>query len=408
MAMLRSIGTFIENSGLDECWIEAGLYSGTTVKQILDGGHVKRALDAHITSILTLTSLLLNALSSEQDEEQRSLKDAAIKLNDLLRKNESVEDDHVQFLARVKRSCLVTAIQSYDSTDNPMLTSLRHYLDMVMIMLLFIRAFHTGDWLLHLSSLEMFIKYFFALDKLNYARMIPLYIAEMRELENSEPALWQEFLDGNWIVNKNAIPFCSIGADHALEHINRMMKVSGGIIGITLNESARARFFLVSPEVAKISADTFKMSGTVSDSKAKHHEDNESTLQRLSVNVQSLKAVLQRCGNPFAYDGNDLYNIMTKEVMTEEIREGVLGIVEIGEETFRKFVEERIRSGEISVWSAMKKTKLKLWKSNSKSTKFNDNGRLVELREDRGLFARILIAARSRPDINIQDIISNY
>jgi hypothetical protein len=74
-----------------------------------------------------------------------------------------------------------------------------------------------------------------------------------------------------------------------------MMKVSGGIIGITLNESARARFFLILPEVAKISEDTFRMSGTVSDVKAKNHEDNKSTLQRMSTNVESLKAVLERC-----------------------------------------------------------------------------------------------------------------
>ena len=35
-------------------------------------------------------------------------------------------------------------------------------------------------------------------------------------------------MDGNWVVNKNAIPFCAIGADHGLEQVNKMMKVSGG------------------------------------------------------------------------------------------------------------------------------------------------------------------------------------
>jgi hypothetical protein len=135
----------------------SSLYSGTTVKQILDGGHVKRALDAHITTILSLTSLLLNSHSNDHQQDHQSLRDATIKLNDLFHENESIEDGHAEFHAQVKSSCFVSAIQSCKSTEKAMLIYLRDYIDMVMIMLLFIRAFHTGDWLLHLSSLEMFM-----------------------------------------------------------------------------------------------------------------------------------------------------------------------------------------------------------------------------------------------------------
>jgi hypothetical protein len=78
----------------------------------------------------------------------------------------------------------------------------------------------------------------------------------------------------------------------------------------------------------------------------------------MSTSVESLKAVLERCGNPFAYDGTDLYNILTREVMTEEIKDGVIDVEKVGEEMFRKFVEERIRSGEVSIWSTMKKTNI--------------------------------------------------
>ena len=35
-------------------------------------------------------------------------------------------------------------------------------------------------------------------------------------------------MEGNWVVNKNPdVPFWALGAHHALEHINRTMKVSG-------------------------------------------------------------------------------------------------------------------------------------------------------------------------------------
>lgn len=53
------------------------------------------------------------------------------------------------------------------------------------------------------------------------------------------------------MVNKNAlVPFCGLGSDNALEHVNRSMKVNGGLGGITLNPTARAKFFLISPERA--------------------------------------------------------------------------------------------------------------------------------------------------------------
>ena len=44
-------------------------------------------------------------------------------------------------------------------------------------------------------------------------------------------------------------PICGIllnwCADHALEHNNHAMKVSGGLVGIILNPSARNKFFLI-------------------------------------------------------------------------------------------------------------------------------------------------------------------
>ena len=65
-------------------------------------------------------------------------------------------------------------------------------------------------------------------------------MADMEALKQSDAEIYGEFLSGNWVVNKNLhVPFCAVGADHALEHINRPMEVSAGLVGITLNPSAR-------------------------------------------------------------------------------------------------------------------------------------------------------------------------
>ena len=41
MAQLRTLGSFIENCGIDLCWSESELYGPKTVKQILNGNHAK-------------------------------------------------------------------------------------------------------------------------------------------------------------------------------------------------------------------------------------------------------------------------------------------------------------------------------------------------------------------------------
>ena len=65
----------------------------------------------------------------------------------------------------------------------PLTRAFRTYMKMVLDMIVYIRAVRTGNWTLHLSATEDFVKYFFAHDKLNYARLIPVYLADMRALK---------------------------------------------------------------------------------------------------------------------------------------------------------------------------------------------------------------------------------
>ena len=61
-----------------------------------------------------------------------------------------------------------------------------------------------------------------------------------------------------------------------------------------------------------------------------------------------------------------------------------------------KFVEERISNNAVNLWSSMKKRKLHLWTSNNKRVKVKDGDKVVELTEDRELFARMLVVSKAR------------
>ena len=67
------------------------------------------------------------------------------------------------------------------------------------------------------------------------------------------------------MVNKNEkVAFSAVATDNALEHVNRSMKVSGRLIGITLNPSARMKYFLIAPDLGRLAEQAKLMAGTSS------------------------------------------------------------------------------------------------------------------------------------------------
>ena len=58
------------------------------------------------------------------------------------------------------------------------------YMEMVSILLQFIRAQHAGDGDLHICSFTSMIKYFMRYGHQNYARWGPVYIMEMHQIHD--------------------------------------------------------------------------------------------------------------------------------------------------------------------------------------------------------------------------------
>ena len=61
------------------------------------------------------------------------------------------------------------------------------YINMIGMLLSFIRATRTTNWSLHLSSVRRMLPWFFAYDRINYARYLTVYWLEMMSLERTHP-----------------------------------------------------------------------------------------------------------------------------------------------------------------------------------------------------------------------------
>ena len=225
-AMLKCLGKYIEDSGLDRLFIEAGVFGDCTLGQILAGKHMKRAMEAHMTLYLSLYGLYLKSFLEKFPETLETISEIKSRKTSM---KEHIEKNNKEEV-KISHQTLNDIFESIDDKLKVHSEKLeyqgrffRNYMDMFENLLLFVRASRQGAWELHLSSLNEFVKYFFAHDQLNYARMTPLYLATMTELKESEE--WN-YLKENFSIAKSEIPFSAIGSDHAMEQENKVLKVN--------------------------------------------------------------------------------------------------------------------------------------------------------------------------------------
>ena len=147
------------------------------------------------------------------------------------------------------------------------------------------------------------------------------------------------------------------------------MKVSGGLIGIMLSPTARTRYFLIAPELARLAEQAKLMAGTSSETQTSHH--NLTTAVRLHEerNVQQLIASIQRFTNPFTVEGPDLFNLVTKVCMPEKMKKDLCDQSVIGR-------------AEKSIWDVVKKCKLLTWKTTRKTVRVATKDKIIKLKED--------------------------
>ena len=182
------------------CWVESDLYGPSTVKQILGGNHIKRGEAAHTVTFQALFSLHQEALFIRHPAVRKSIEKSASQLSDACKKGDKqdITAKHEELAQTITLTELAAKIEQFDANheDSPLLKFIRGYMAMVMEMT-FIRVVWTGDWDLHLEALQMFVKYFFVHDMLNYPRMTPVYLAEMEIVKETDPEIYQEFQNGN-------------------------------------------------------------------------------------------------------------------------------------------------------------------------------------------------------------------
>ncbi|KAK3729726.1 hypothetical protein QZH41_002049 [Actinostola sp. cb2023] len=256
------IGKKYLNSGLDDLFIESVVYASGTTSAIMNGKSHNRGVRAHKLAMEALFRLMWIAFikwynSSDTDkqvEEEDLLQKITEGISVVEQKGNVSNKVHQLEGELTELTRLFEVFKSHARAESKMFAFWEQYGYMVNALLQFIKAERTGNWELHISTVATMTPFFFALDRPNYARWLPVYLADMNQLESKHPKVHQEFVDGNHSISRAGQPFSQVWTDMALEQsINADSKSKGGIVGISQSPAALVKkWFLTIHERASV------------------------------------------------------------------------------------------------------------------------------------------------------------
>ena len=411
--VFKMLGKLINGSGLDKAFEEALIYGSTTVEQIKDGHHLYRCFEVHQILYLSLFKEYVVSLIDSHPLIEKDLREGIINGITAIEnyKQESKErliENHQKLIELISSIDFITLQTEFDEQLTNQAKFLRNYMSLFETLLLFLRASRQQNWELHLVSLHNLCKYFFAFDMINYARLTPVYIAKMLSLKDEDPESWNIFNSGNFSVNKTLIPFSAVGVDHAIEQENRAVKVLGGIKRIANNQKALNEYFLTISEMGNIIEDFCEVFNIHSEApkRTQHYQFTGSKNQRINDNVKKMSEVF--ASHEVNFENSDvLYNVLTKKVLPDNLAKEFLEIEKEGQCLYEQFIEERI-VGSKCIWDSITKRKLPTFVNNKKIVTVKIRNQLINIRAERKLMSRFIVAARSRPDIDLPGYLGKH
>lgn len=209
-----------------------------------------------------------------------------------------------------------------------------------------------------------------------------------------------------WVVLKTLHKFSYIPFDHAHEQNNKLVKCSGGAVGLTENPSAFRTWMIAGPEQARLLTEFEEQFMESMSHDNQHHEQTPSLQKAFKRQVNSLSEVITAMGNPFLDDGPELLVLDTRNCVDDAVVATVQNIEQLGIEQYQKYVNDVLKDRSVPIHQPIKKNSLPLFKRPLRKKTSKKREALASLKSDCNLFSHLYIASKFR-DGNLQDFFSH-
>ena len=165
--------------------------------------------------------------------------------------------------------------------------------------LVYVRSICSGNFILYVQTLYAFLKWFFAMDKYNYARWATVYWFDLKVLMFTSPDVFNELMKGHFSFAITDKPFSRMGLDQLHEQNNKVIKgISGATNLLNRNdESALNRWALSAPDLSQMIGEFEDIFIGNPGKSEKHHECSPTFQQDFHKDVLKVKQNFMK--NPF-------------------------------------------------------------------------------------------------------------
>ena len=248
----------------------------------------------------------------------------------------------------------------------------------------------------------------------------------MKSLEKTAPEIYAEFQAGNFVIKRSKNLFNQVPPDQATEWMNRMCKVSGGIIGITRSDQARDRFCATWAVRSQISQATKVLFGLLDDEEENTFTRTDAMPFRVKMDEEKVKELVQQFVSLDVFGtsmktmvseieasssdqpvSSRLVALATKDVAGEDISKDLLSAEGKGKLLLIKYTEQRLKEKKVGFFDTIKKQNSKTFATLYKVPMTGKQSEKKLLKADRKLLQRLFNAASSGRSVQTADILKH-
>ena len=275
MVFLNVLGYWLNDSGWCTIFEKSKVSIAGKIESFVKGNHVKRSRYAHQISLASLVKLAKIAFDKQTEDTS---------YNDW--KN------------NLSMKC---------ATANYWFT----VIDLEKKLFMFVRSLREAKFHLFVRCVDDLIPWLFALDHVNYARWLPVFLHDLKQLP-AQNNIFEEFSRGYFTIKKSDHVFSNMGMDQAHERNNKIIKTDGGVIGIIDNEQALLEWAVAGPQIVDMLQDVYAFDEENDEGFRHHREDTDAFESKSREDRDKLFNAFLEFGNPFEEEGSYLIHLTTK------------------------------------------------------------------------------------------------
>ena len=341
MAYFKGIGKFIENCGISNILVDSELIAHRCVGGLISGKSFNRC--KYLFKLLCLAFEILRFerfLSDENIEISMNALDYCKNFMNERFKNPLISNHEVKELFKMYEQFQIKTL-SGDLGKTAQFYSI--FIQLVNYYLIHDTSVRKADFALLLYILPKISNIFFASNQQNYSRYLVKYHDNMLKIDSTHPGLREQINQGSFDVKRTNKVFSRQPVDLTLEqtiNADTANKLTG-IIHSSNSIAARQRWARTHTDKSAIVTHVYNECGL------KKTQDITEDLKIHNVRsshkqLETLMGLIRQNINPFSndIDPNQLFNISTGAVASDDIDDFLLNIESKGEELQNKFIEE--------------------------------------------------------------------